>query len=50
LHIGTHGVTWFQTISFPYFLIAPWFLAAVAIYYLIWKYLVGFLNQMLGIA
>ncbi|MFZ1129679.1 MAG: hypothetical protein WAN38_02850 [Terriglobales bacterium] len=50
LHIGTHDVTWFQTISFPYFLIAPWFLAAVAIYYLIWKYLVGFLNQMLGIA
>ncbi len=50
LTIGAHGVVWFQAIGVPYSLIAPWFLAAVAIYYLIWKYVVGFFNQMLGIA
>jgi len=50
LTIGRHGVTWFQAISIPYFLIAPWFLAGVVAYYLIWKYAVGFLNQVLGIA
>ena len=50
LTIGAHGVTWFHAISVPYFLIAPWFLAAVVIYYLIWKYVVGFFNQLLGIA
>ena len=50
LTIGTHGVTWFQAISVPYSLITLWFLAAVVIYYLVWKYVVGFLNQVLGIA
>jgi hypothetical protein len=50
LTVGPHGVTWFQAISVPYFLIAPWFLAAVGVYYLVWKYVVGFLNQVLGIA
>jgi hypothetical protein len=49
LTVGAHGVTWFQAISVPYFLIAPWFLAGVGIYYLLWKYVVGFLNQVLGI-
>ena len=50
LTISAHGVTWFHAISVPYYLIAPWFLAAVVIYYLIWKYVVGFFNQLLGIA
>jgi len=50
LTIGVHGVTWFQAISIPYSLLAPWFLIVVAIYYLIWKYVVGFLNRVLGIA
>ncbi len=50
LTLGQHGVTWFQAISVPYALIAPWFLAGVAVYYLVWKYVVGFLNQLLGIA
>jgi hypothetical protein len=50
LTIGTDGVTWFQAISVPYFLIVPWFFAAVVIYYLVWKYVVGFLNRLLGIA
>ena len=50
LTLGPHGVTWFQAISVPYFLIALWFLAAVVVYYLLWKYVVGFFNQVLGIA
>jgi hypothetical protein len=50
LTMGTHGVTWFHAISVPYFLLAPWFLTAVVVYYIVWKYLVGFLNQVLGIA
>jgi hypothetical protein len=50
LTVGAHGITWFGAITLPYFFIAPWFLTAVAVYYLVWKYIVGFLNQVLGIA
>jgi hypothetical protein len=50
LSVGAHGVTWLSVISLSYFLVASWFLAAVAVYYLVWKYIVGFLNQVLGIA
>jgi hypothetical protein len=50
LAIGAHGVTLFQTISVPYVLVALWFLGALVLYYLVWKYVVGFLNHVLGIA
>jgi len=50
LTLGFHGATWFQTIYVPYALIAPCFLAALVGYYLIWKYIVGFVNRVLGIA
>ena len=50
LAIGAHGVTWFQTVSVSYLLVALWFLGALVLYYLVWKYVVGFLNQVLGIA
>jgi hypothetical protein len=50
LAVGSQGVTWFQTCQVPYVLIAPGFLAALAGYYLVWKYIVGFLNRVLGIA
>ncbi|MGA2167044.1 MAG: hypothetical protein ABSG62_02460 [Terracidiphilus sp.] len=50
LAIGPHGVTWFQACEIPYTLIAPCFLAALAGYYLVWKYIVGFVNRVLGIA
>jgi hypothetical protein len=50
LAIGSHGVVWFGVCSVPYTLIAPMFLAALAGYYLVWKYIVGFLNRVLGIA
>jgi hypothetical protein len=50
LSIGAHGVVWFKACSVPYTLIAPMFLAAIAGYYLVWKYIVGYLNRVLGIA
>jgi hypothetical protein len=50
LTIGGHGVTWFGVITAPYYLIALWFVAGLVVYYLVWKYIVGFLNQVLGIA
>ena len=50
LAFGSHGVTWFQACQVSYALIAPCFLAALVVYYLIWKYVVGALNRVLGIA
>ena len=50
LELGTYGVTWFHTINVPYALIAPCWLMALVGYYLIWKYVVGSFNHMLGIA
>ncbi|MGA2046679.1 MAG: hypothetical protein ABSG96_03260 [Terracidiphilus sp.] len=50
LTIGSHDVTWFNVAQVPYALIAPMFLAALAGYYLVWKYIVGYLNRALGIA
>jgi hypothetical protein len=50
LQIGAHGLLWFQACTISYALVAPGFLVAMAAYYLVWKYIVGFLNQVLGIA
>jgi len=50
LTMGAHDVTWFDAIHIPYFVIGPWLLAAIGVYYLVWKYVVGFLNQILGVA
>jgi hypothetical protein len=50
LKVGTNDITWFQAIRVPYSLIVPWFVAAIVVYYLVWKYVVGFFNRLLGIA
>jgi hypothetical protein len=50
LTLSAHGATWFNACEVPYTLIVPCFLAALAAYYLLWKYIVGFLNRVLGIA
>jgi hypothetical protein len=50
LTLGPQGMIWFQAISVPYSLLVVWFLCAMVLYYLVWKYVVGFLNQVLGIA
>jgi len=50
LALGANQVTWFNALSVPYALIAAGFCVGVAVYYLVWKYIVGFLNRVLGIA
>jgi hypothetical protein len=50
LQLGGSGVTWFHSCVVPYAAITPAFLAALAGYYLAWKYVVGFVNRTLGIA
>jgi hypothetical protein len=50
LAFGPTSATWFNACSIPYALIAAGFCFGVAAYYLVWKYIVGFLNRVLGIA
>ena len=50
LAFGATGATWFNACSVPYAVIALGFCCGVAVYYLVWKYIVGFLNRILGIA
>lgn len=47
--LGATGVNWFETLHIPYALIACGFVGALAAYYLLWKYVVSFLNRTLGI-
>ncbi len=49
LQFGATSATWFQACSLPYALIAAGFCFGVAAYYLVWKYIIGFLNRELGI-
>ena len=50
LAFNATAVTWFNACSIPYALLAAGFCCGVAAYYLVWKYIVGFLNRTLGIA
>ncbi|MDR3727328.1 MAG: hypothetical protein P4K86_09830 [Terracidiphilus sp.] len=50
LALGSSGITAFQACTIPYALIVCAFLAVLAGYYLIWKYVVDFVNRVLGIA
>jgi len=50
LHLGATSVTWFAATVIPYSFIACAFTIALVIYYLVWKYLIGFVNRTLGIA
>lgn len=50
LSISTWSVTWFHALNVPYALIAPVFACVLVGYYLVWKYIVGFVNRVLGIA
>jgi len=49
LQFGASGLVWFQACHVPYGVIAVVFPAAVAGYYLVWKFVVGFLNRVMGI-
>ena len=50
LALASTSVVWFNSVTVPYALIALFLLAGVVAYYLAWKYIVGFANQVLGIA
>ena len=50
LKLSASSATWFGAVSVPYGLIALGFAAGITAYYLAWKYIVGFLNRVLGIA
>jgi len=50
LQLGATHAIWFSSITIPYGVIALCFAAALAGYYLAWKYIVGFVNRVLGIA
>jgi hypothetical protein len=47
---GSASFIAFNAITVPYALIAVGFCFGIAVYYLVWKYIVGFLNSVLGIA
>jgi hypothetical protein len=47
--LGAAKVTLFNSLHLPYALIAALFCCGVAVYYLVWKYIVGFLNALLSI-
>ena len=50
LKLGATSVTWFNAITLPYTLIALFLAVAMTAYYLAWKYVVGYVNRVLGIA
>ena len=50
LTLESEGVVYFQAFTVPYSFFAFALPCGVIAYYLVWKYLVGFFNQVLGIA
>ena len=50
LRLGASSATWFQEIEVSYAVIACVFVFVLALYYMVWKYVVGFLNRLLDIA
>lgn len=46
---ATHAI-WFGAVAVPYAFAAAGFLAALIVYYLVWKYVVAFVNRELGLA
>jgi hypothetical protein len=50
LAVTPGGLVLFQAVTIHYSFAATGFLCALIIYYLVWKHLVGFFNELLGIA
>lgn len=50
LAASSTGLVWFHEVVVPYQFLAAGFCFALIAYYLVWKYLVGFFNQVLGVA
>ncbi len=49
LHATTYGFTYFGAVEIHYTFIAIVFPAALIVYYLVWKYLIGFVNRAVGL-
>lgn len=50
LKLTAAEAVWFNAAHVPYAVSGPVFLAVLAGYYLVWKYVIGFLDRELGIA
>jgi hypothetical protein len=50
LHVTHYGFTYFGLVEIRYAFLAVVFPAALIVYYLVWKYLIGFFNRVAGIA
>jgi len=50
LHAGSHGLIYFGFVQIPYLLVAVVFPTAQIVYYLVWKYVIGYLNRVAGVA
>jgi len=50
LVLSSQGLVYFDAITIPYAFFLIGFGFALIAYYLVWKYLIGFFNQVLGIA
>ncbi len=50
LSITSRGFVYLQAFTIPYPSLVTLFCFALTVYYLVWKYLVGFFNEVLGIA
>ncbi|SRR5579872_1452026 len=50
LSLNSVGFVYFEALTIPYSYLVIGFCMGLIAYYLIWKYLVGFFNQVLGIA
>ncbi len=50
LKVTAHGLRLFDVVEFHYAHLAMAFTAGVILYYLIWKYLMGFFNRVAGIS
>jgi len=50
LQTSSHGLIYFGFVHIPYLLVAVVFPFALIVYYLVWKYVIGFLNRIAGVA
>lgn len=48
--VTSTGLLYFNVLTIPYSILATLFPIGVVVYYLVWKHVVGFLNELLGIA
>ena len=49
LVLAATSVTWFNALTVSYALIALFLAVGITVYYLVWKYVVGYVNRVLGI-